>query len=140
MFFCPVIESLTKSLESPLTVWYLDDGTICGKIGLILSESQVVIEDGKKLGLELNPTKCELFAFGGSLQQRHANEDAAAISCPGIPSGTDLSFSKAPLTEKGLKALFSTFCGALLSGRFRGRYRNSTRWFERVWRKLPTSR
>ncbi|GAV09476.1 hypothetical protein RvY_19015 [Ramazzottius varieornatus] len=84
LLFCVLIQKLTKSLTSPLNVWYLDDGTIGGKIETVLSDLQVVISEGWKLGLELNSVKRKLFSFGGSALERQAVQERAAVACPGI--------------------------------------------------------
>ncbi|GAU91118.1 hypothetical protein RvY_03436-1 [Ramazzottius varieornatus] len=106
LLFCLVIENLTQTLKSPLNVWFLDDDSIGGEIGRVLSDLQVVVEEGRKLGLELNPSKCELFAFGGSLQERHASQEAAATACPGPLPPKELPLStQAPLHPSVLSRL-----------------------------------
>ena len=60
MLFRLVIRQLTRSLVSPFNVWYLDDGTVGGDIDSVLSDLQTVIDEGSKLGLELNTAKCEM--------------------------------------------------------------------------------
>ncbi|GAU90716.1 hypothetical protein RvY_03094 [Ramazzottius varieornatus] len=67
LLFCLVIESITKTLKSPLNLWYLDDGTIGGEIGRVLSDLLVVVEEGRKVGLEFDPSTCELSANDLSL-------------------------------------------------------------------------
>ncbi|GAU96871.1 hypothetical protein RvY_08245 [Ramazzottius varieornatus] len=101
LLFCVLIQKLT----SPLNVWYLDDGTIGGKIETVLSDLQVVISEGWKLGLELNSAKCELFCFGGSALERQAAQGRAAVACPAIffPSKSDLNLLGAPLMEESLE-------------------------------------
>ncbi|GAV01249.1 hypothetical protein RvY_11989 [Ramazzottius varieornatus] len=105
LLFCVLIQKLTKSLTSPLNVWYVDDGTISGKIETVLPDLQVVINEGWKLGLELNSAKCELFSFGGSALERQAVPERAAVACPGIlfPSRSNLNLLGAPLMEEGLE-------------------------------------
>ncbi|GAU96969.1 hypothetical protein RvY_08332-2, partial [Ramazzottius varieornatus] len=101
LLFCVLIQKLT----SPLNVWYLNDGTIGGKIETVLSDLQVVISEGWKLGLELNSAKCELFCFGGSALERQAAQGRAAVACPAIffPSKSDLNLLGAPLMEESLE-------------------------------------
>ncbi|GAU92580.1 hypothetical protein RvY_04643 [Ramazzottius varieornatus] len=104
LLFCVLIQKLVKSLTSPLNVWYLDDGTIGGKIETALSDL-VVISEGWKLGLELNSAKRELSSFGGSALERQAVQERAAVACPGIlfRSRSDLNLLGAPLMEEGLE-------------------------------------
>ncbi|GAV05564.1 hypothetical protein RvY_15670 [Ramazzottius varieornatus] len=66
-----------------------------------------VMTEGLDLGLELNTSKCELFAFGGSHQDRVAIEQEVNVVCPGIllPSRSELSLLGAPSMEEGLEAV-----------------------------------
>ena len=53
--------SLTKSLSSPLNIWYLDDGTIGGSADDVFNDFVTIITSSSTLGLELNISKCELY-------------------------------------------------------------------------------
>ncbi|GAU91757.1 hypothetical protein RvY_03953 [Ramazzottius varieornatus] len=105
LLFCLVIERLTKSLTSPLNAWYLDDGTIGGDVDCVVSDLQIVMTKGLEQGLELSTSKCELFSFGGSHQERVAIRQKVNVFCPGIllPSRSELSLLGAPFMEEGLE-------------------------------------
>ena len=47
-------------LKSELNIWYLDDGTLAGSYQDVLDDFGKVIKEGSKLGLKINPDKCEL--------------------------------------------------------------------------------
>jgi len=60
LLFCCAISPLLNSLLSDLTLGYLDDLTLAGHINTVASDVRRVVEDGRKLGLHLNPSKCEV--------------------------------------------------------------------------------
>ena len=47
-------------MTSPINVWYLDDGTIGGDLNTVLTDFEMIIEEAKTIGLEVNISKCEL--------------------------------------------------------------------------------
>ena len=104
MLFCLVIRELTKSLVSPFNVWYLDDGTVGGDVDSVLSDLQIVVSEGSKLGLEFNTAKCEMFVFDGEADARNSIRERARESCAGFlfPSEAQLSLLGAPLFKEGL--------------------------------------
>jgi len=58
--FCCAISPLLSSLQSDLTLGYLDDLTLAGHKDTVASDIRHVVEDGGKLGLQMNPSKCEV--------------------------------------------------------------------------------
>ena len=58
----PLVQEIGINFPSLLTnVWYLDDGTIAGKIEDVLGAFQIIQEQGARFGLILNEHKCELW-------------------------------------------------------------------------------
>ena len=53
------IMALTKSLLSPLNVWYLDDGTLGGSADEVFEDFNTILRCYPQLGLELNMAKCK---------------------------------------------------------------------------------
>lgn len=49
-------------LISELNIWYLEDTPMV--VSLILNYFKCLISEFKKIGLEVNPSKCELFFCG----------------------------------------------------------------------------
>lgn len=47
-------------MQSELNVWYLDDGTLCDLPDKVLADFKNLIEQSTFLGLDVNPSKCEL--------------------------------------------------------------------------------
>ena len=62
--FCLAINDLVTSLQSDLNSWYLDDGTLGGSDAIVLNDLIAVINSAPKLGLCLNPVKCEVLVIG----------------------------------------------------------------------------
>ena len=58
--FSLTINQLIKSCQSELNVWYLDDGTLAGDTETVLADYQMILGAGSELGLNVNPSKCEL--------------------------------------------------------------------------------
>jgi len=59
LLFCDTIQTLLTSLESELTLGYLDDVTLGGPQDVILDIQRITTEGGDR-GLHLNPSKCEV--------------------------------------------------------------------------------
>lgn len=52
---------ISKNMNSDLNIWYLDDGTITGDVKTVLSDYNKILKALISHGLEVNPSKCELF-------------------------------------------------------------------------------
>ena len=63
--FCDTIQPLLTSLESELTLDYLDDVTLGGPQDVVISDIQRITTEGGDLGLHLNPSKCEVITNPG---------------------------------------------------------------------------
>ena len=55
------VMSITKNMKSELNVWYLDDGTLAGNVNTVMEDYCEILKALKSHGLEVNPSKCELF-------------------------------------------------------------------------------
>lgn len=55
------IQPIIEGMASELNLWYLDDGTLCGEPEVVLSDLRKLINECKLIGLNVNPSKCELF-------------------------------------------------------------------------------
>jgi hypothetical protein len=60
MIFSLAIQPIILSLDSQLNIWYLDDRTIADP-EVVLSDFKKVINLSRKIDLELNFNKCEIF-------------------------------------------------------------------------------
>jgi hypothetical protein len=63
MIFSLAIQTIILSLNSHLNIWYLDDVTLADYPEVVLSDFKKVINLSRKIGLELNFNKCEIFCF-----------------------------------------------------------------------------
>lgn len=101
LLFSLTIHEMIRNLKSELNVWYLDDGTICDDPDIVFADFQRLISESKKLGLQINPSKCELFFCSDVIDQRIVSkfEDI----CPGICIITkeDLNLLGSPIFEEG---------------------------------------
>jgi len=66
LLFCLTIQPLLTSLQSDLTLGYLDDLTLAGHQSTVSSDVQRVLDCGGKMGLQLNPSKCEVISHPGA--------------------------------------------------------------------------
>ena len=62
LLFCLTIHPLLTSLQSDLTLGYLDDLTLAGHQSTVSTDVQRVLDMGGKMGLQLNPIKCEVIS------------------------------------------------------------------------------
>ncbi|GAV03960.1 hypothetical protein RvY_14314 [Ramazzottius varieornatus] len=60
LLFCLLTRNLSKLLQSPFIVWYLDEATLGGDFELVSRDFQTIVEIGASLDLELNTSKCEV--------------------------------------------------------------------------------
>ena len=61
LLFSLAIHSFFAFLKSSFNCFYLDDGTLADDPEIVLSDLIDIIEKSRKMGLEINPEKCELF-------------------------------------------------------------------------------
>ena len=59
--FSLAINDLVNTSKSPLNIFYLDDGTLGGSESQVLEDFKLIRENMKRLGLEINSAKCELY-------------------------------------------------------------------------------
>lgn len=61
LLFSLAIQKTISSLEAPLNIWYLDDGTIGGRPDVVGRDIAKLISALKGMGLEVNTSKCEYY-------------------------------------------------------------------------------
>lgn len=99
MAFSLSIHPIIEMLASELNIWYLDDGTLGGEYDAVLSDFKLLIQECGKIGLEINPTKCELF-FCGNTDQSIIDQFNAVSPGIKVVDTHDLELLGAPLTEE----------------------------------------
>ncbi|XP_063538102.1 uncharacterized protein LOC134747408 [Cydia strobilella] len=101
LLFCLAVQSIVKSLSSPLNVWYLDDGTLGGAPDVVLGDVRQLVQALSAIGLQINAEKCELFLC--SPDAMHSIADFEAI-LPGVKvvERSSLSLLGAPIFPEGV--------------------------------------
>ena len=61
VIFSLAIHPIIQKLNSKFNVWYLDDGTLGGDVDTVINDFILLKQEFKSIGLELNPSKCEIF-------------------------------------------------------------------------------
>ena len=65
LLFCNSIHPLLISLSSALRLGYVDDVTLGGSQETVARDVQTVMKVGHDLGLDINPSKCQLITHAG---------------------------------------------------------------------------
>ena len=60
VIFSLAINPIIRQLNSEFNVWYLDDGTLGGKVDTVLGDFSFLQNKFQEIGLNLNYSKCEL--------------------------------------------------------------------------------
>ena len=60
-------------MKSDLNIFYLDDGTLGGEADTVLEDLLTIKGAFNTHGLELNPTKCEIFLVNSTNDQNDSN-------------------------------------------------------------------
>lgn len=102
LLFCNTIQPLLDSLQSELTIGYLDDLTLAGEQDEVAADVCRIRDVGHELGLSLNTSKCELISLSSTvvrdpLLQSFNRLDVKEASLLGAPlfqgSALDLSWN-----------------------------------------------
>ncbi|GAV04658.1 hypothetical protein RvY_14912 [Ramazzottius varieornatus] len=114
LLFCLLTRNLTKSLQSPFNLWYLDDATLGGDLEQVCEDLRTVVRAGAALGLELNLGKCEVFAFGGTDRECATAIAKVQIHCPGIllPQRSNLTLLGVPLFNEAIPSVLKAKRGS----------------------------
>lgn len=104
LLFCLAVHPLLSSLNSHLTIGYLDDFTLGGSSSVVAADVASIIDRGTSLGLSLNRSKCEIIShpLGATNQPefqgfRHVPQESATLL--GAP------LSEGPAMDDALTAL-----------------------------------
>ena len=103
LLFSLAIHQFVKFLSSSFNCFYLDDGTLADDPTTVLSDFKDIIEKSKRIGLEINPDKCELY-FIDELDQKVL--DAFNVIAPGIKVITNENFNLlgSPITIESVRS------------------------------------
>jgi hypothetical protein len=97
MIFSLAIQPIILSLDSQLNIWYLDDRTLAEYPEIVLSDFQKVINLSRKIGLELNFNKCEIFCCSGDTDLKVIKE------FQNLTPGIKICDRGSPIFDQGFK-------------------------------------
>lgn len=101
LIFSLAIHKTISSLQSPLNIWYLDDGTIGGSPESVERDVGLLFPALRALGLEVNTTKCEFFPCSPAALES-SNRLASLIPGMKIVDRGSLSLLGAPIFSEGV--------------------------------------
>ena len=70
LLFCATVMSIVKRVKSQCNIWYTDDGTLGGEIDTLLTDFEMLMAEGRKLGLVVNIAKCEVITDDEEVLQK----------------------------------------------------------------------
>jgi hypothetical protein len=103
MIFSLAIQPIILSLDSQLNIWYLDDGTLAAYPEVVLCDFKKVINLSRKIGLELNFNKCEIFCCSGDTDLKVIKEFQNLAPGIKICDRGSLSLLGSPIFDQGFK-------------------------------------
>jgi hypothetical protein len=103
IIFSLAIQPIILSLNSELNIWYLDDGTLADYPEVVLSDFKKVINLSRKIGLELNFNKCEIFSCSGDTDLKVIKEFQNLAPGIKICDRGSLSLLGSPIFDQGFK-------------------------------------
>ena len=109
--FSDTINQIIQRVETELNLWYLDDGNLADSYERVLAAFKWLQEEFLKIGLKINPEKCELFFLSVETpeQQRKILAEFNAV-CPGVKvtSFDELVILGAPIGAGAITKCLST--------------------------------
>jgi hypothetical protein len=115
LLFCTTIHPFLTSMKSHLTLGYLDDLSLAGPQSDVAADVHHLIQSGSKMGLHLNPSKCEVISH----PDLHIDD-------PVLQSFTPVCVDNASLLGAPL------FCGSILDETWADRCEDLRRATERL--------
>jgi hypothetical protein len=103
MIFTLAIHPIILSLDFQLNFWYLDDGTLADHPEVVLSDFKKVTNLSRKIGLELNLNKCEIFCCSGDTNLKVIKEFQNLAPGIKIWDRGNLSLLGSPIFDQGFK-------------------------------------
>ena len=103
LIFALALDPIIRSIESPLNLWFVDDGSIAGPGSAITKDLQQIIVKLAEIGLQLNPKKCELIPMSPA-----SNSSTAALQLQSILPGikttekAELTYLNSPIPHEAI--------------------------------------
>jgi hypothetical protein len=103
MILSLAIQPIILSLDSQLNIWYLDDGILADHPEVVLSLFKKVINLSRKIGLELNFNKCEIFCISEDTDLKVLKKFQDLTPGIKICDRGSLSLLGSPIFDQGFK-------------------------------------
>jgi hypothetical protein len=107
--FALTIHPIVKKVQTEFNCCFIDDVAIGDTPAAVFDTFLQISEEAEKLGLSLNPNKCELFILAGDEQEKNDVAKMFTEVAPGIQVLTtnDAILLGAPLTENSIKKMLN---------------------------------
>lgn len=102
--FCIALKKLTDFLMSKLNGSYLDDGNVGGSFEILLNDIKRIIYYGYESGLVLNPSKCEIFIFNCSEEQKTSMHEKVSNLLLGVRLINEIDLLGSPISNSLIPA------------------------------------
>ncbi|CAG9135060.1 unnamed protein product [Plutella xylostella] len=107
------IQDVTVALRSSLNVWYLDDGTIGGRPEVVSEDLRSLVEGFRRMGLEVNAQKCELYSCSGQASQEVLSQVESVVPGLKILDRSNFLLLGAPIFAEGIPEVLASKMRAL---------------------------
>ena len=103
------VDSIASRVDTEFNVWYLDDGTLGDSPEKVLSCVRVLVDDLRKVGLEVNHSKCELLILNHTREDSLRTEGMFREIMPGLKvvQRSEATLLGAPLSGEGVSTVLS---------------------------------
>ncbi|XP_011555023.3 uncharacterized protein LOC105386209 [Plutella xylostella] len=113
LLFSLAIQDVIVALRSPLNVWYLDDGTIGGRPEVVSEDLRSLAEGFRRMGLEVNAQKCELYSCSGQASQEILSQVESVVPGLKILDRSNFLLLGAPIFAEGIPEVLASKMRAL---------------------------
>ena len=108
--FSLAVHQVASAATAPFNCWYLDDGTLGGKVSTICADLEELMLGMAKIGLDINPAKCEIILPSTATDEQRASAVGKIhLLLPRAPVVTDaeLTVLGAPITGTAARAVMA---------------------------------
>ena len=107
------IDQIVKSLKSEVNLWYLDDSNLADSPQIVLEDLQTIKRELNKIGLSINPSKCELTCVNLENSVSTINEFKQILPNLKITSIEESIILGSPIASQGVRLEIQSKLNAL---------------------------
>ncbi|KAF0301453.1 Ubiquitin carboxyl-terminal hydrolase 37 [Amphibalanus amphitrite] len=104
------VQQVISAATAPFNCWYLDDGTLGGKVSTICADLKELTTDMAKIGLDINPAKCEIILPSTATDEQRVSAVGKIHQllprAPVVPDA-ELTVLGAPITDTAARAVMA---------------------------------